>query len=401
MIHLLMGAVLAAAAPAMAPASADIPILFNDHHVNASPSKLKQGRVLAALVKGDTVLVPLRSMFEQTGATVSWDSSSKTVKVVKPGAEVDVTVGKPEVTINGETRPLDVPPEIYDGVVLVPLRVISEGMGAYVQWVPDKQLVVVRYIPPTPPPTPAPTMAPTPVPTAPPTPTPSPVPTPNKEIYVAGDYYVAGKTYDEWSAGNRFSGSYAGRAAGEFDLGNIPLMLGVNFVSYQYPHSTNGTGVCPGDSGCVTNVGNVGQTYVPGFNLRQNFTDARIGFKILDPRIYVNVGWGFQSQNTGYPNFTGVEFGAEKLPDLDQAISWYGAYEFFPNTRGTYNGFGQSLPMQYSLQTYDIGGTWTFAKPFFFDIGYSGNRGNAKANSVTPGYTMNGLYAGFGVNFNP
>ena len=67
-----------------------------------------------------------------------------------------MTVGKPEVIINGESRPLDVPPIIYHGVVLVPVRVISEGMGAYVQWVPDRRLVVVRYIPATPPPTEAP-----------------------------------------------------------------------------------------------------------------------------------------------------------------------------------------------------------------------------------------------------
>ena len=40
------------------------------------------------------------------------------------------------MTINGETRPLDVPPMMYQGQILVPVRVISEGMGAYVQWVP-------------------------------------------------------------------------------------------------------------------------------------------------------------------------------------------------------------------------------------------------------------------------
>jgi len=93
-------------------------------------------------------------MFEQMGATVSFDASTKTVTVSKAGAEVKVTVGKPEVIINGESRPLDVPPMMYQGVVLVPVRVISEGMGAYVLWVADKRLVVVRYIPPTPPPTP-------------------------------------------------------------------------------------------------------------------------------------------------------------------------------------------------------------------------------------------------------
>ena len=111
------------------PPSGQIPILYNDHHVYSKPDVLKQGRVLAALVKGGTLLIPLRSMFEQMGATVSWDAGSRTATVSKPGAEVKVTVGKPEVVINGETRPLDVPPIVYQGNVLVPVRVISEGMG--------------------------------------------------------------------------------------------------------------------------------------------------------------------------------------------------------------------------------------------------------------------------------
>ena len=116
-------------------------------------------------------------MFEQMGATVSYDPGSQTATVSKAGAEVKVTVGKPEVIINGESRPLDVPPILYHGDVLVPVRVISEGMGGYVQWVPDRRLVVVRYIPATPPPPEAP---PPPPEAAPPPPPPPATPNPFK-----------------------------------------------------------------------------------------------------------------------------------------------------------------------------------------------------------------------------
>src|SRR5215469_12741585 len=191
-------AAIAQAAPAPdfgSPPSGEIPILYNDHHVYSKPDTLKQGRVLAALVKNGTLLIPLRSMFEQMGATVSYDASSKTATVSKAGAEVKVTVGKPEVSINGESRPLDVPPMIYNGTVLVPVRVISEGMGAYVQWVPQQKVVVVRYIPPTPPPTPAPPPPPPPATPA-PTPTPSPKPVSQNTIWVAGDYLISPKIYN-------------------------------------------------------------------------------------------------------------------------------------------------------------------------------------------------------------
>lgn len=161
------------------PPSGQIPILYNDRHVYAKPDVLKQGRVLAALARNGTIYVPLRSMFEQMGASVSYDPASRVATVSKPGAEVVVTVGKPEVVVNGESRPLDVPPIVYQGVVLVPVRVISEGMGAYVQWVPDRKLVVVRYVPATPPPTEAPP-APPPPSVAPPPPPPPATPNPLK-----------------------------------------------------------------------------------------------------------------------------------------------------------------------------------------------------------------------------
>ena len=115
-------------------------------NVHATPDRVTQNRVLAALVRGDEVLVPLRSMFEQMGATVNYDSATHTADVSKPGSDVKVTLGKPEVVINGDSRPLDVPPQTYRGSIMVPIRVISESMGAYVQWVPEKKVVVVRYL---------------------------------------------------------------------------------------------------------------------------------------------------------------------------------------------------------------------------------------------------------------
>jgi hypothetical protein len=379
------------------PPSGEVPILFNDRHVYSKPDRLKANRVLAALVRGNTILIPLRSMFEQMGATVSYDGSSKTVHVSKSGADLTVTVGSPQVTINGETRPLDVPPEIDNGVVMVPIRVISEAMGAYVQWVPDRQIVVVRYIVATPPPPPATAPPATPPPT--PVPTPTPRPKPKEEAWIVGNYSFAGKSYDEFSPGNRTTGSWNARAGGEFNVG-IPMMIALNYYQYRYNHNNDGL-PCPGGSGCVTVVGRNGQTQVPAFTVRQVYGDGRLGFKVVDPRIYVDVGYIYNNGNVGYPTLNGVEFGAEKIPDYDQTISWYAGYFYAPNIRSTYTGFGQSLPMQYSYQSYDLGITFDIAPksiPVIVDVGYSGNRGNFKANSPSS-YTHNGAYAGLGYSF--
>ncbi len=206
---------------------------------------------------------------------------------------------------------------------------------------------------------------------------------------------VSGKTYNEFSAGYRTSGSWTARGAVEFS----PIMVGYDYSQYRYPHNCSDPTI-PTTDCLVTVVGNFGQTVVPAFTARDTFNEVHLGYKVFNPRVYVAVGWDFNAGNYGYPNLTGVGFGIEKLPDLDSSLSVYGSYYYYPNTRGTYSGFGQSLPMQYSLQTYKVGATWTFLKPVFFEVGYAGNRGNAKANSPGVGYTHNGLYVGLGAFFN-
>jgi hypothetical protein len=380
------------------PPSGQIPILYNDHHVYAKPDVLKQGRVLAALVKGGTLLIPLRSMFEQMGATVSYDPGSRTATVSKPGAEVKVTVGKPEVVINGESRPLDVPPMIYQGNILVPVRVISEGMGAYVQWVPDQHVVVVRYLPSTPPPS-APPPPPASAPPPPPTPTPAPVATPYNDIFIAGDYIISPKVYNEFSPGNTGKSSWAARGAIEFTALNIPWMVEGSFEQYGYPHNCNtAANIAVVDPQCfVTVIGGNGATYVPAFTAKDSDVDARLGIRVLNPRVYLGVGYLWRSTNYGYPNMNGFGFGAEKLPDLNIPLSFFGSFWYYPNVHGNYAPTGQNLA--YNMYKYQLGLDYVIGNsPVFIDLGWMGDSLTNKTNAPTNS-TANGPFVGLGIKF--
>jgi hypothetical protein len=428
------------------PPSGEIPILFNDHHVYAKPDKLRANRVLAAIVKGGTILVPLRSMFEQMGASVSYDPATKSVDVSKPGADVKVTVGKPIVTINGEDRPLDVPPEIYKGTLVVPVRVISEGMGAYVQWLPDQRTVVIRYNPlppaatPPPPPPVIATPVPTPVATAVPTATPAPTVRPY-EAFVAADYNLSPKVYNELSPGNTGNGSFNIKGAIEFPLFNGAMIAG-DYTTVSYNHNSNlgsiactaGTigcntvnghdghytfGDCPDvtDPGCVTVVGyqqtqavtGLGQAYVPAFKATESDINARLGFKVVDPRIYIAISGFFKHYNyLGYPNLSAIGAGIEKLPDLDQPFSIYGNVYYYPEVVGNYTYpnsvflgplSGQGIKLKYSTLKYAGGVTIDLGKsPLYIDLGYGGEHSTAKDNAPSA-TSITSPFVGLGLHF--
>jgi hypothetical protein len=320
---------------------------------------------------------------------------------------VKVTVGKPEVVINGESRPLDVPPIVWQGHILVPVRVISEGMGAYVQWVPDKQLVVVRYLPPAPPtaaPTEAPTQAPAPV-TAPPTPTPSPAPYLDK--FVAGDYLISPKVYDEFDAGatqgqaNGFS--WAARGGAEFELFNMPWMIEGDYRNFNYPHNCSGTPTAPTPDCMVTSIGGASSTYVPYFQVRSYDFDGRIGLKVFNPRVYIGLGYIWRGNNAGYPRETGIGFGLEKLPDLDQPWSVYGSIYYYGNVKGNYTDNNAVPPLSYQLSynilKYQLGVTYVITgSPLFIDAGLIGDSAKNKLNA--PGDSSNFAgYLGLGLKF--
>jgi hypothetical protein len=392
------------------PPSGQIPILYNDHHVYSRPDVLKQGRVLSALVRGGTLLIPLRSMFEQMGATVSWDAGSKTATVSKPGAEVKVTVGKPEVMINGESRPLDVPPMIYQGTVLVPVRVISEGMGAYVQWVPDRHIVVVRYIPATPPPSPAPP----PPSAAPPPPPPPPPPTPRpltNEAFIAGDYIFSPSVYNEFNDGSHVSGSnggYAVHGAGTFNIGALGFMVGGYFEHWPYGHDCTTISSVPQLNCYVTVIGANGSAPVAATNnLYDQNLDARLGFGLAKLRVYIGGSYLWMTNNYGYPSMHGVGFGGEKLPDLNHALSFFGSVYYYPSVSGnatvslpnhypTTGFYSATLPLQYNILKYQAGLTYSFGTfPMFIEGGWMGNTWTNKVNAPD-NRTYNGPFVGLG-----
>jgi len=89
------------------------------------------------------VLVPLRGVFEQLGANVEWNEGPQSVIAVGSGKTVRIRIGAADANVNGRIVTMDVPPELIDGSTMVPLRFLSESLGARVDWRPENNLVAI------------------------------------------------------------------------------------------------------------------------------------------------------------------------------------------------------------------------------------------------------------------
>lgn len=89
------------------------------------------------------VLVPLRSIFEKMGAQVNWNEHLKQVEVQKGSQEICLPLKGREALINGVAYGIDVLPRLEGRRTFVPLRFLSQALGASVNWDQTTQHVSV------------------------------------------------------------------------------------------------------------------------------------------------------------------------------------------------------------------------------------------------------------------
>ena len=80
--------------------------------------------------QNDTLLVPARLVSEELGATVDWQAEQ--ISISSDDCNIVLYVGQNQADVNGTSQKLTVPLQIVQGRLFVPLRFIGENLGARV-----------------------------------------------------------------------------------------------------------------------------------------------------------------------------------------------------------------------------------------------------------------------------
>ncbi|WP_018132125.1 stalk domain-containing protein [Effusibacillus pohliae] len=84
----------------------------------------------------DRTFVPFRALLEALGANVWWDGATRTAYANKDGVTVRIPIGSKLVYRNGQAIQMDVEAQLVQNRTLIPLRFVSEALGAQVDWKP-------------------------------------------------------------------------------------------------------------------------------------------------------------------------------------------------------------------------------------------------------------------------
>jgi len=104
-------------------AAQSVTVIVNGQTMNfAAPPIVRAGRVF----------VPLRGVFEQLGASVVYANGQ--INATGRGKTVSLSIGSTQATVDGQPETIDVAPFIVGATTFVPLRFVSQALGASVNW---------------------------------------------------------------------------------------------------------------------------------------------------------------------------------------------------------------------------------------------------------------------------
>ncbi|MDB5052762.1 MAG: copper amine oxidase [Bacilli bacterium] len=95
------------------------------------------------IVNGST-LVPVRFVIEQLGGTVKWDPTERKVTILRGSDLIDFWVDQTNFNMDGNAATALVAPQILNNRTMVPLRVLTEKLGWKVTWDEKTKTVLLK-----------------------------------------------------------------------------------------------------------------------------------------------------------------------------------------------------------------------------------------------------------------
>ena len=98
---------------------------------------------VAPFISNEKAFVPIRVIAEAFGAAVSWNGNDKTVSIELDNVKMTLKINSNLVYINDEKMELDTNILIKNDRTCVPIRFISEMLGAEVDWNAESSTITV------------------------------------------------------------------------------------------------------------------------------------------------------------------------------------------------------------------------------------------------------------------
>lgn len=98
------------------------------------------------IIENGNTMVPLRAVSEGLGATVNYDAKSKSIEIILGNTQIIMQIGVKMMIVNGEKKTMKVEPSIKNGFTYVPFRAIAEAFNCTVNWASETKEITIERL---------------------------------------------------------------------------------------------------------------------------------------------------------------------------------------------------------------------------------------------------------------
>ncbi|HML38816.1 MAG TPA: N-acetylmuramoyl-L-alanine amidase family protein [Bacillota bacterium] len=105
--------------------------------------KKVEGDVPPVIIKEKT-LIPVRAVFEDMGADVTWYEDARLVEIRMGSSNVQLTIDSSTALVDGTPKTMDVPAMIIGGRTMIPVRFVGEPLSCGIGWDDLSRTVIIK-----------------------------------------------------------------------------------------------------------------------------------------------------------------------------------------------------------------------------------------------------------------
>lgn len=117
-------------------------------NISNSPYVKYNNQILAfeqpPVIENDYTLVPIRFLFEQMGADVTWNQETQTATITQDNTAITFGIDDTNASVNGNNVSMDIPARLINDKTMVPVRFLSEELGYTVNWDGENRIITIE-----------------------------------------------------------------------------------------------------------------------------------------------------------------------------------------------------------------------------------------------------------------
>ncbi|MCX7920866.1 MAG: stalk domain-containing protein [Clostridia bacterium] len=113
-------------------------------NIDGTEKEIDPGRGTAPQIINGRTLVPITSIVNALGGSLSWNGTEKKISITLESNQIELQIGNKAAYVNKTLKKLDVAPQVVNSRTMLPLAFVAENLGCIINWNSQTKQIILN-----------------------------------------------------------------------------------------------------------------------------------------------------------------------------------------------------------------------------------------------------------------